>query len=67
MLPPSLSVKDNSAVFLKFVQEIGLSINNEVEIISKLEFDESIEIEVNKIKSRVSKKFAQNICVILND
>jgi DtxR family Mn-dependent transcriptional regulator len=62
-----VAVKDNSAVFLKFVQEIGLSINNEVEIISKLEFDESIEIVVNKIKSRVSKKFAQNICVILND
>ncbi len=62
-----VSVKDNSAVFLKFVQELGLSINNEIEVLSKLDFDESIEISVNNQKSRVSKKFAQNICVILSD
>jgi DtxR family Mn-dependent transcriptional regulator len=62
-----VSVKDNSAVFLKFVQELGLSINNEIEVLSKLDFDESMEISVNNQKSRVSKKFAQNICVILSD
>ncbi|MES2587746.1 MAG: metal-dependent transcriptional regulator [Bacteroidota bacterium] len=62
-----VAVKDNSAAFLKFVQELGLSINNEVEILSKLDFDDSIEICVNNQKSRVSKKFAQNICVVVNE
>jgi DtxR family Mn-dependent transcriptional regulator len=62
-----VAVKDNSAVFLKFVQQIGLSLNNEIEIISKLDFDDSIEIKVKGKKSRVSNKFAQNITVISND
>jgi DtxR family transcriptional regulator, Mn-dependent transcriptional regulator len=62
-----VAVKDNSAVFLKFVHEIGLSLNNEIEVTSKFDFDESIEINVEGKKSRVSKKFAQNISVVLND
>ena len=59
-----VSVNDNSAAFLKYVQEIGIGINIEIEIISKLEYDDSLEIEVNKKIVRVSKKFAQNIYVI---
>jgi DtxR family Mn-dependent transcriptional regulator len=59
-----VAVKDNSAVFLKFVQELGLSINHEIKVKSKLDFDESIEIMVDNKISRVSKKFAQNILVI---
>ena len=50
--------------FLKFVQELGLSINHEIKVKSKLDFDDSLEIEVDKKISRVSKKFAQNILVI---
>lgn len=59
-----VAVKDNSAVFLNYVVELGLGINNFIEILSKQDFDESIEIMVNEKKARVSKKFAQNIYVI---
>lgn len=61
-----VAVKDNSAAFLNYVQEIGLSINNEIKVISKLDFDESVEIEVNGKISRVSKKFSQHVFVVLN-
>jgi DtxR family transcriptional regulator, Mn-dependent transcriptional regulator len=59
-----VSVNDNSAAFLKYVQEVGIEINNKIEVLSKLDYDESIEILVKQKVSRVSKKFAQNIYVI---
>jgi DtxR family Mn-dependent transcriptional regulator len=59
-----VAVKDNSAVFLNYVIEIGLGINNRMKIISKQEFDDSIEIEVDKKRVRVSNKFAQNIYIV---
>jgi len=61
-----VAVKDNSAAFLNYVQEIGLSINSDIKVLSKLDFDESIEIEVNGNPSRVSKKFSQHVFVVLN-
>jgi DtxR family Mn-dependent transcriptional regulator len=59
-----ISVNDNSAAFLKYVNELGIEINNEISMISKLDYDESVEIKVNDRISRVSKKFAQNIYVV---
>ena len=62
-----VAVKDNSAVFLNYVMELGLGINNRIEIISRQDFDESIEISINGVATRVSKKFAQNIYIIPED
>lgn len=59
-----VAVKDNSAAFLNYVIEIGLGINNKMKIISKQDFDQSIEIEVDKKRVRVSHKFAQNIYIV---
>lgn len=59
-----VAVKDNSAVFLNYVMELGLGINNKIEILSRQDFDESIEISINGKSARVSKKFAQNIYII---
>jgi DtxR family Mn-dependent transcriptional regulator len=59
-----VAVKDNSAVFLNYVIEIDLGINNQMKIISKQDFDDSIEIEVNEKRVRVSNKFAQNIFIV---
>jgi len=58
------AVKDNSAVFLNFVMELGLGINNRIEIVSRQDFDDSMEIRINGKVARVSKKFAQNIYII---
>lgn len=59
-----VAVKDNSAVFLNYVVELGLGINNFIEVVSKQDFDESMEIGVDGKIARVSKKFAQNVYVI---
>ncbi len=62
-----VAVKDNSAVFLNYVMELGLGINNQIEIVSRQDFDESMEISVNGNTARVSKKFAQNIYIVSGD
>jgi DtxR family Mn-dependent transcriptional regulator len=58
-----ISVKDNTSAFLNYVKEIGLGVEKEIEVISKQEFDSSMEIAIDGIKCRVSFKFAQNIFV----
>jgi DtxR family Mn-dependent transcriptional regulator len=58
-----LSVKDNSVAFLNFVDEIGLCVEMEILVVSKQEYDASIEIEINSKVIRVSQKFAENIFV----
>lgn len=59
-----VAVKDNSAVFLNYVMELGLGINNKIEIVSKQDFDESMEIKIKEETVRVSKKFSQNIYIL---
>jgi DtxR family Mn-dependent transcriptional regulator len=59
-----IAVKDNSAVFLNYVIEIGLGINNSIKVCSMQEFDGSLEIEVDGKRSQVSNKFATNIFVV---
>lgn len=58
-----VAVKDNSAVFLKYVVSIGLGLDNEIEILSINEFDSSLNIKVNGKEVTVSQKFAENILV----
>lgn len=61
-----VAVRDNSAVFLKYVQEIGLGINKYIQVVGKQDFDDSLEIEIQGIRSRVSKKFCDHLYVVLN-
>lgn len=58
-----IAVKDGSAAFLQYVVRIGLGINSRIKVLSRLEFDDTMEIEVSGKKSVVSKKFAENIFV----
>ena len=59
-----VAVKDNSAAFLQFVMKVGLGLSSKIKVISRQDFDGSMEIEVNGKKSIVSQKFAENILVI---
>ena len=61
-----VAVKDSSAAFLNYVHELGLGINNSISVISKLDFDHSMEIETEGKIVRVSKKFSDNVFVVLN-
>lgn len=57
-------VKDNSPDFLQYVSNLGIAIGNTISIISRFNFDGSLEIAVNKKKVTVSQKVAENIFIV---
>lgn len=59
-----IAVKDNTSSFLQYVVKLGLGLSSKVKIVSRQEFDGSMEIEVNKVRSSISKKVAQNLFVV---
>ena len=58
-----VSVKDNSAVFLKYVTQLGLALSSEIEVLSIVEFDGSMLVSYDGKKENVSRKFAESIYV----
>jgi DtxR family Mn-dependent transcriptional regulator len=57
-----VGVKETSPLFLKYLDKIGLTIGASIEITDKIEFDQSLEVSVNKGRSVIiSKEIAQNI------
>lgn len=59
-----VAVKDSSASFLQYAVQIGLGLSSKIKIISRQEFDGSVEIEIDNKRSTVSQKFAENLFVI---
>lgn len=59
-----IAVKDNSSSFLQYVVKLGLGLSSKIKIISRQDFDGSMEIEVNQVRSSISKKVAQNLFVV---
>ncbi|KXK36565.1 MAG: metal-dependent transcriptional regulator [Saprospiraceae bacterium] len=59
-----VAVKDGSVAFLQYVAKLGLDLNSKIKVISRLEFDGSIEIEVNNQRYTVSQKFGNNLFVV---
>lgn len=59
-----VAVKDNSSSFLQYVVKLGLGLSSKIKVLGRREFDGSMEIEVNKVRSSISKKVAQNLLVV---
>ncbi len=59
-----VAVRDNSASFLQYAMKVGLGLSSEIKIISKQDFDGSVEIEVRRKRSVVSQKFAENVFIM---
>lgn len=59
-----VAVKNNSVSFLKYVSQIGLAINSNIEILEIEQFDGSMQLKIGDQTHRVSRKFAENIFVI---
>ncbi len=59
-----VAVKDSSASFLQYAVQIGLGLSSKIKIISRQEFDGSVEIEIDNKRSTVSQKFAENLFVL---
>lgn len=60
-----VSVKDNSAVFLKYVTQLGLALSSEIEVKEIREFDGSMLISYDGKNENVSNMFAESIYVEL--
>jgi len=59
-----VAVKDNSSAFLKYVDKLELSINKKIKVLSRENYDDLIEIEVDGKKHSVGPRFAENILVV---
>ncbi len=59
-----VAVKDGSVTFLQYVTKLGIGLSSKIKVISRQEFDGSMEIEVNNHRFTVSQKFADNLYVI---
>lgn len=62
-----VAVKDNSAPFLQYVSQVGLSINNKIRVVERHSYDQQIEIEVNGKNISISPRFAKNIVIVCDD
>lgn len=59
-----VAVQDDTSSFLQYLVKVGLNLQSVVTVINRLDFDKSMEIEINKKKIMVSEKFAANIFVL---
>ena len=59
-----VAVKDNSASFLQYVIKVGLGLSSRIKVVSRQDFDGTVEIEVDGKKSIVSERFAENVFVV---
>lgn len=59
-----VAVKDISVAFLQYAANVGLGINSKIKVISRQDFDGTMDIEVGGKISVVSQKFAENIYVV---
>ncbi|MDH4091784.1 MAG: metal-dependent transcriptional regulator [Cyclobacteriaceae bacterium] len=58
-----IAVKDSDSNLLKYLNRIGAKPGKRIKIITKEEYDESLEIEIGKKRMSISKSVSQNIYV----
>lgn len=58
-----IAVKDDSSAFLKYLDKIGAYIGAKVKVLDRVEFDDSLEIEIDNKKVFVSKEVSENIWI----
>lgn len=58
-----MSVKDSDSSLLKYLNKIGAVPGRKIKVINKVEYDESLEIEIGTERVTISKVVSQNILV----
>lgn len=61
-----MRVDDSDKKMLKYLSNIGISLNQVVHVQEVLEFDQSLLIQINKKQINISNKLAENVFVQLN-
>jgi len=59
-----VSVKDNSSSFLQYLMKLGMGLSSKIKVLDHQEFDGSMEIEVDGLRSSISRKVALNLFVV---
>jgi DtxR family Mn-dependent transcriptional regulator len=59
-----VAVKDNTAAFLRYVSQLNLGIDTSIKVLSRQDFDGSMEIMISNATIVVSQKFAENILIV---
>jgi DtxR family transcriptional regulator, Mn-dependent transcriptional regulator len=58
------AVKDTSAVFLQYLEQLSIKIGTKIKVLEIIPFDNSMVIQVEKdVKTTVSKKFTESLFV----
>lgn len=58
-----VSVRNGSPSFLQFLSKAGIGIGIPIRILERIEFDGSLEVEVNNVRVFISKEAALNLLV----
>lgn len=58
-----IAVKDSDAMLLKYLDKIGAVPGKKISVISKEEYDESLEVEIETKRMSISKAVSKNILV----
>ena len=59
-----VAVKDNTAAFLQYVSKLNLRIDTTIQVLSRQDYDGSMELLISGSKVMVSQKFAENILIV---
>lgn len=59
-----VAVRDSDPNFLKYVDQKGLYLGAKLKVVSRMDFDGSLELEVNQTVITVSEKFAEHLFVL---
>ena len=58
-----MGVNNDDSLFLIYLDEVGINIGNKIEIIKKINFDNSIEIKINQKKLHITEQVAKHLLI----
>ncbi len=56
-------VEDHSAVFLQYLDQMGLALGTEVELLERMDYDQSVRIRIHGQEQVLSEKVSRNLYV----
>lgn len=60
-----VAVEENSPIFLKYLNKLQINLGTNIKIIDKIDYDDSLEIQINQSKvMMITKEVAENLYII---
>lgn len=59
-----VAVRDSSPSFLKYADQMGLNLGSKIKVLNRMDFDGTLELDLNGVRNTVSEKFASNIYIL---